>query len=726
MTAHNLAGIVHEEIAAGRLPGAVIVAAVRDKIVLRQAFGERSVAPSRKPATLDTIYDVASLTKVMATAPAIQQLVEQNRIELDRPAADYWPAFAGNGKGQITIRHLLTHYAVLPPGIPAAGWAGSEGAMQVIASLKPLGAAGSRFLYSDVDFIVLGEVVQRVSGQPLEDYAARQIFRPLGMRDTGFRPSPALRERIAPSDTVGGQLRWGEVQDPISHRMGGVAGHAGVFSTVDDLARFARAFLGSSDAGKILRAQSIGEMTRPQSPPGGVSLRGLGWDIDSAYASFLAPHFSLRSFGHTGYTGTAIWIDPETQSFLIVLSNRLHPDGRGNVLPLLRKLADATGNMARAGQRSPVMTGIDALEASGFRQLQGRRVGLLTNRSARDATGRRTADVLRGAPGVKMTALFSPEHGVDAVAEGRISSGRDAETGLPVHSLYGDTRRPTPEMLSGIDTLVIDLPDVGTRYYTYATTMAYAMEEAGRHRVQVMVLDRPNPIRADIVQGPVLDPDLVSFITYLPMPTRHGMTMGELARLFRGERNIDVRLQVVALRRYERTQWFDQTGLGWVPPSPNLRRLEQAVLYPGVAMVEGANVSVGRGTDTPFEVMGAPWIDGVALARHLSARAVAGVRIEPVGFTPRESAFASQYCQGVRFTVTDRNKLDTSLLGLELIAALQKLHPDRFVIDRTIGLLGSRRSLDAAKGGVDPAAIAASWTADLEAYRLRRERYLMY
>lgn len=725
-TADAIAAIVREEIAAGRLPGAVVVVGVKGKIVVRQAFGDRSVTPQRSRTTIDTIYDAASLTKVMATAVAIQQLAEQGKIELDRPAATYWPAFAGNGKGDITVRHLLTHYAALPPGIPTQGWSGSDGALAIIAALKPLAPAGTRFVYSDVDFIVLGELVRRVSGQPLDSYSVRHIFQPLGMHDTGFHPAPSLRDRIAPADVIAGQLRWGDVQDPIAYRMGGVAGHAGVFTTADDLTRFVRAMLGGADGAKILRAPSIAAMTRPQSPPGGLALRGLGWDIDSAYASFLAPHFSLSSFGHTGYTGTGLWLDPETQSFLIVLSNRLHPDGSGNNLPLLRRLADAVGAMARGGQRLQALSGIDVLEADGFRQLTGRRVGLLTNRSARDARGRRTADALHAAPGVKLLTLFSPEHGLDAAAEGKIASGRDAATGLPVHSLYGDTRRPTPEMLAGLDTLVIDLQDVGTRYYTYATTMAYAMEEAARQKIDVVVLDRPNPIRADVVQGPVLDADLVSFVTYLPMPVRHGLTIGELARWFNGEKKIGARLQVIGLRRYERTQWFDQTGLAWIPPSPNLRRPDQATLYPGVAMVEGANVSVGRGTGTPFELLGAPWIDGRALADHLRARNLPGIAFEPATFTPTEAAFAGQPCQGVRLRPTARDLLDTPRLGLELIAALQRLYPDRFAIDRTIGLLGSRQSLDAIKAGNDPGEIATTWEPAIQAYRLRRERYLMY
>lgn len=381
---------------------------------------------------------------------------------------------------------------------------------------------------------------------------------------------------------------------------------------------------------------------------------------------------------------------------------------------------------ADGGKPRHVLTGIDVLAAHGFRELIGHRVGLITNRSARDSKGQRTADVLHAAAGVQLVTLFSPEHGLDAAVEGRIESGRDAVTGLPVLSLYGETRRPTAAMLAGLDTLVIDLPDVGTRYYTYATTMAYAMEAAAQHGLQVIVLDRPDPIRADVVQGPVLDPDLASFVTYLPMPTRPGMTMGELARLFRDEKKIGARLRVIGMRYFQRSQWYDQTGLPWVPPSSNLRTLAEAVLYPGVGMVEGANLSVGRGTESPFELVGAPWIDSTALARELEARAIAGVRFEPATFTPSESAYAGQACAGVRLRVIDRDRLDTPLLGLELMAALRRLYGERFEIDRTLGLLGSRAALDAIKTGADPRDVAASWGPGLEAFRQRRERHLLY
>ncbi|MDP1960861.1 MAG: DUF1343 domain-containing protein, partial [Reyranella sp.] len=339
---------------------------------------------------------------------------------------------------------------------------------------------------------------------------------------------------------------------------------------------------------------------------------------------------------------------------------------------------------------------------------------------------RRTADVLHAAAGPKLVALFSPEHGLDAAREGKIASGRDASTGLPVHSLYGETQRPTAAMLAGLDGLVFDMQDVGTRYYTYATTMAYAMDAAAQYKLDFFVLDRPNPITGSTVQGPVLDADLVSFITYLPLPVRHGMTIGELARLFNEEKKLGAKLHVVKMRHYDRASWFDQTGFAWVAPSPNLRRLEQVVLYPGVAMVEAANVSVGRGTDTPFEVMGAPWIDGKALAQYLGGRAIAGVRFEAVTFTPREWAFAGQPCQGVRIHLTDRNRLDSPLLGIELMAALQRLHGDRFAIDRTLGMIGSRESLAAIKAQVDPREIVPTWSPALDGFRARRGSSLLY
>ena len=380
----------------------------------------------------------------------------------------------------------------------------------------------------------------------------------------------------------------------------------------------------------------------------------------------------------------------------------------------------------KVGAVAPVRLGIDVLAETGFAQLTGLRIGLLTNDSSRDGSGRRTLDVLTRAPGVRLAALFTPEHGLGADKDGKVASGRHAETGLPIYSLYGAHRRPRPDMLSGLDAVVIDIQDVGVRFYTYATTMGYVMEAAAQHRLKVFVLDRPNPIGAGSVRGPMLDPDLRSFTGYFPMPVQHGMTIGELARMFNGEMRIGADLMVVAMRGYRRQSWFDELGLPWVNPSPNLRSLRGAILYPGVALIEFTDVSVGRGTPSPFEVVGAPWIDGAALAQYLQRRQVPGVAFNSVVFTPTADRHARQRCSGVQIDLADRMALDAPRLGVELAAALHRLHPQRFALRDVLTLLGSHRTIDAIASGEDPAAIAESWRAGIEGFTAVRGKYLLY
>jgi uncharacterized protein YbbC (DUF1343 family) len=374
----------------------------------------------------------------------------------------------------------------------------------------------------------------------------------------------------------------------------------------------------------------------------------------------------------------------------------------------------------------PVLAGIDVLRADGFAPLHGRRVALLTNLAARAADGTLTLDVIGGAPSIRLVALFSAEHGLTAAADDKVASGRDARTGLPVHSLYGDTQRPTAAMLAGLDVIVVDLPDAGARFYTYMTTIGYVLEEAARQRVAVMVLDRPNPINGVAVEGPSLDAGVASHVAYFPMPIRHGLTLGELARLFNAERRIGAELTVVQARGWQRRQWFDETGLAWSDPSPNIRNLHQAALYPGIGAIEWSNVSVGRGTDAPFEQVGAPWMDGVALAASLNARGLPGIRFYPVRFTPSSSVYANQPCGGVFMVITDRAALRPVRTGIEIAAALRRLHRDRFDLARTPGLIGSRATLEKITSGVDAAAIAASWEGDETAWRRLRARYLLY
>ncbi|MGA7949357.1 MAG: exo-beta-N-acetylmuramidase NamZ domain-containing protein [Thiobacillaceae bacterium] len=732
--------IVKEEIAASRLPGAVVLVGGENSVYYRRAFGERQVKPERLPMTEDTIFDLASLTKPVATATAIMQLDELGKVDLDAPVARYWPEFATNGKAAITLRQLLTHYSGLPADLDLNGkWSGRETARRLIVQARPVTTPGSRYRYSDINFEVLGLLVERVSGLPLDVYCEHHIFGPLGMRDTTFKPKDMAR--IAP--TEGG--RQGTVHDPTAFRMGGVAGHAGLFSTVDDLARFARMLLagGKLDGVRVLQATSVEAMTVPQSPAGLERLRGLGWDLAPPFASNHDVLPPVGAYGHTGFTGTSLWIDPVSKIYVILLTNRVHPDGRGDVKPLRERLTVAVGDavgtvssgdiVAARPALAPfvaavpaVQTGLDVLAEQHFAPLRGLHVGLITNHTGLDARGRRNFDLLRAAPGVSLAALFSPEHGLDGNLDEKVASGAEPSTGLPVYSLYGKTQRPTDEMLKDLDALVFDIQDAGARFYTYITTLGYAMEAAAKRGIPIYVLDRPNPITAAAVQGPMLDAGRTSFTAYYPIPVRYGMTVGELARFFNAEAGIGADLRVIPMHGYARRDWYDDTGLPWVAPSPNLRTLTEAVLYPGVALVEGANVSVGRGTDTPFELVGAQWIDAQTLTRYLDARALPGVRFTVAEFTPKTGRYQGRACHGVRITVTDRDALESPALGVEIAAALHRLYPDDFRLDQTLGSIGSARVLEAIRSGEDPRAIAASWQADLDAFRTHRALYLLY
>lgn len=723
----EIGAIAGREIAAGHVPGAVVLVGQQGKVVYRQAFGAMSLVPTQTPMRPDAIFDIASLTKVVATTTAVMQLVEAGRIRLDDPVAAYWPDFGAAGKASITVRQLLSHTSGLRPDIdPAARWSGHAGALAQIAADHPIHPPGTQFIYSDINFIVLGELVYRVSGEPLDVYAQRHIFAPLRMTDTGFAPPAAHRARIVPTDRQDGVLRWGEVQDPTSYRMGGVAGHAGVFSTADDLARFARMLLdgGTVDGHRILRRETIAEMTRPIALPGGVR-RGLGWDIASPFAAGMDAAFGPGGFGHTGYTGTLLWIDPATRSFLILLTSRLHPDDHGDV-KLLREQVAQVVNVASRPRVPAVLAGIDVLAAKQFAALAGRRIGLVTNQTGRDADGRRTIDLLAMAPGVRLAAIFTPEHGLNAAQDGAVESGRDAATDLPIYSLYGTTLRPSDAMLSGLDAIVVDLQDAGVRFYTYPATVGYVLEAAARRGLAVYVLDRPDPINATVVQGPVLEPELRSFTGYFPLPLRHGMTLGELAMLFNAEQRIGARLTVVPMAGYRRSMWYDQTGLRWVNPSPNLRSVDEATLYPGVGLVEGANVSVGRGTSTPFELIGAPWVDGARLAAYLTRRDIGGVRFEPTNFTPDADRYAGRDCQGVHITLTDRANLDVARLGVELAAAFHRLYPGQFRLDAILPLIGSSKVLAALASGADPRTLSSLWHSELSAFEIVRAKYLLY
>jgi uncharacterized protein YbbC (DUF1343 family)/CubicO group peptidase (beta-lactamase class C family) len=750
----GLDSIVETAIREGKTPGAVVLIGNRQEIIYSRAFGFRSLEPKKVPMSEDTIFDLASLTKVIATTTAVMQLAEKGKLNIDAPVRKYWPAFGENGKTRITLRQLLTHYSGLRAGLSLKpGWSGYEAAMRKIIAEKPSRPPGSGFVYSDINFEALGEVVRRVSGLPLDQYCSRHIFTPLGMKETGFKISGVLRDRIAPTQYRKNRLICGEAHDPECYLMGGVAGHAGLFSSAADLSIFARMLLAGGQYGgaRILSPHTIEMMTTPQSP-GVQNARGLGWDLEAPFASNRDELPPAGAFGHLGYTGTSLWIDPVTGIYAILLTNRVHPDGKGDVRELraqvratvsralgplsetqiLAKRPELSryfekidhGTSRRPGER--VATGIDVIKEGGFPLMKGKRIGLITNHTGLDSEGTRTLDLLRKAEGIRLAAVFSPEHGLYGDADAKIASHRDQATGLPVTSLYGDHRRPTPEMFAGLDAIVFDIQDAGVRFYTYITTMGYAMEAAARTRIPFYVLDRPNPLTAALVQGPVMDKEMKSFTGYFPLPVRHGMTIGELAGLFNGEYAIGAELHVVKMKGYRRDSWYDETGLKWVNPSPNLRSITEAVLYPGVAMVEGANVSVGRGTSTPFELLGAPWVRGRVLADYLNLRKIDGVEFLPGEFTPESSLYKGRTCRGTRILLKDRSMLDSALLGIEIVSALHRLFPRDFKIDGTRTLIGSQQVLTAIKAGEDPRAVALLWKAPLEGFLGMRGKYLLY
>ncbi|HEX4514688.1 MAG TPA: exo-beta-N-acetylmuramidase NamZ domain-containing protein, partial [Polyangiaceae bacterium] len=574
-----------------------------------------------------------------------------------------------------------------------------------------------KFLYSDAGFIVLGEIVRRVSGSDVAAFAKREIWDPLGMSETMFLPTFELKKRAAPTEQRDGAFMIGDVHDPRAYALGGVAGHAGLFSTAADLSRFARAMLGRGelDGHRIFsRATADLFFTKSPSSLGG---RTLGWDAESIYAKNRAKSFSPHAFGHGGFTGTALWIDPDRDLFVLFLSNRVHPDGKGAVNPLVADLGDL------AVAATDTATGLDVLREDHFKELAGARVGLVTNTSARGRDGKTAIDAFEEATEVKLTALFSPEHGISADRDALVADSKYGD--VPIYSLYGDRFAPSPEVLHGLDAIVFDLQDAGVRFYTYASTMRRAMKVASDAGLRFVVLDRPNPLDGVDVQGPIFS-GKTSFVNNGALPVRHGMTMGELARLFAAEDGTGTKLEIVKMKNWRRDAYYDATGLQWTSPSPNLRSITSVVLYPALGLVEGTNVSVGRGTEAPFERLGAPWIDGGALSRALASANLPGVAFAEATFAPESSIYKGEACHGVRVAVTDRAAFDPIRTGVAIAIALSTAYPTTWRLEKMEGLLGDARTLDAIRTKRPLDEIVRSWEAGLAAFKTKRGGFLLY
>ena len=992
----SVSTLIDAAIAEHKLPGAVVLIGHNEKVVFEKAYGLRKLPgepgldgkPSAaEPMTLDTIFDMASLTKVIVTTTTTLQLYEQGKLDLDAPVSKYLPEFASttgdpttisagtpnpvtpptavipaegrnlrgsldaakSWKSQITIRQLLTHYSGLPEDVSLKDDWGlkspdkAEGIRRAMASI-PYGLPGVTFKYSDINFITLGLLVEKVSGQQLDDYARAHVFEPLGMMSTRYHPfdktcGPVVRDGAAiqpgpkPVGRIGvvclpptwsplatipstaptahdnegtaltnpdyDHLLRGTVHDPTTRRMGGVAGHAGLFSTAEDMSKFCQALLDKllHNTGSFPLKQSTLQLaTSPQAPATavatatiftpdgqttkGVAQRGLGWDINSPYSRPRGEIFPITtkehpgSFGHTGFTGTSLWLDPTSNTYVILLANAIHPRGnppistlRGAVATAAAKAlglsspsslppspallsfrseaeesafpatpastfppknavilsaanaasgvnksgpsptfstrpdprsspaqapssaphlrdglivtkvgigeADpstsahpstnlqatrlvafqiqnpATGPGTKSPAYPPTLTGIDVLEQTHFAALKSLakarpiRIALLTNQSGLDSHGNRTIDILLHAdPQIRLVKLFTPEHGLSAKQDTEnLKTETDATTQLPVISLYGAKpadRHPKPEDLKDLDAVVIDLQDMGVRFWTYEAVLGYFLEANQCGGPDLFVLDRPDPIGGLAVQGNLSETR--NYNAYMPLPIRHGLTYGELAQYFEGQMppacDMDPRppgekrLTVIPMQNWHRAEFFSDTHLPFTPPSPNMKTLAATILYPGVGLIDQTNISVGRGTGTPYENIGAPYIDAKELAAYLTARHIPGITFAPTTLAIAETIEKypghGQTIPAIHFTVTDRTALDTPELGIELISALHHLYPTQFQLEKVATLLANPETLAALESGTDPRDIAASWTASLAAFRAAAAPYLMY
>ncbi len=727
--------VVRQAIARADLPGAVVVVVHRGAVIFRKAYGSRSKQPAELAMTPEVLFDLASLTKPIATATAFMLLLEQGKLRVSDRLAQYIPAFRRKETEGITLAQLLLHTSGFIADNPVADYRdGRKTAFERLHALNPVTEPGTRFTYSDVNYMLLGEVVERVSGQPLDEFARRHIFAPLGMNETTFRPQGKLKERCAPTEQRDGRWMQGEVHDPRAYLLGGVAGHAGLFSTADDLAVYVQMLLngGEHRGRRLLKAATVRLMTEPHPVPERKrrGLRSYGWDVDTAFSRNRGDVFPAgEGFGHTGFTGTSIWVHPASQTAVIFLSNRVHPAGKGNVVRLRGRVATLAAEAVlqpRAAKATPVLTGLDVLVRDGLARLKGRRVGLVTNHTGLDQGGRASIDLLHKAPAVRLVALYSPEHGIRGAVEANIPDTKDERTGLPIYSLYGKRRKPTAETLKGIDTLVYDIQDAGCRFYTYISTLGLVLEAAAEHKLKVVVLDRPNPIGGLAVEGPMLDAGRESFVGYHRLPVRHGLTVGELALLFNKERKIGADLEVVKMEGWRRGDLYDRTGLTWVNPSPNLRNLGAALLYPGIGLLETTNLSVGRGTERPFEWFGAPWLDGRKLVAALAEERLPGVRFVPARLTPTASVHKGKACGGVQVFVDDWAAFRPVRTGVAIACALRQLYPKEWQADRFGVLLGHRETLEGLKRGAGWRDLEAAWQDPLRDFTERRRAYLLY
>ncbi|NUM53765.1 MAG: DUF1343 domain-containing protein [Candidatus Hydrogenedentes bacterium] len=702
-----------------KAPGAVAYVGDIEHTHAHVATGARQLVPDLLPAETDTVYDLASLTKVVATTTAIMLLTENGTVDLGAPVSKYLPIPAF---GLITVKHCITHTAGLNPGRPFYKECNTIDAMLERYAAIPLKwPPGTRWLYSDVGFMILGRIVERASGEKLDAFCQKRIFDPLELRDTRFNPPAKWATRCAATEQCPwrGRMMIGQVHDENAYAVGGVAGHAGLFGTASDLAAYIRALL----TDRILKRETVDRMLNLNVTPAW-PWQGVGWQLDAWPTKNFGFLPARDSAGHAGWTGTSAWLDRKAGRFAILLSNTCHPSRATRDNETLRRSFHTPIGKMYYPNSTNVHTGLDRLVREDFRDLRGKRVALLTHHAAIDQFGRHILDVFARAPDVTIVRLFSPEHGIGGQAEAGASVGAQ-QAPIPVVSLYGKRTAPTRDELHGIDTLVIDLQDVGARYYTYAATMKACLKACADAGVPVLVLDRPNPAGGVTLEGPIAaNPN--SLVCWGAVPARHGMTMGEIAEWFRANdlKDSKLNLSVNLLDSWQPERLFDECSLAWVPPSPNIPTPQTALLYTGTCLFEGTNVSEGRGTDAPFATIGAPWIDAARVIAALPAEATAGLRIEPIVYTPRSipgkassPKFKDEECEGVRIGVADAAAARPFAATVAMFCAMKRVHANKFAWEKSFDVLaGSSALRERIDRGDDPMRIIADYAAPLAAF----------
>jgi uncharacterized protein YbbC (DUF1343 family)/CubicO group peptidase (beta-lactamase class C family) len=690
------------------------------------AEGLRQRLPEKKTTSTDTLYDLASLTKVVATTTAIMLLRDDGVLDLDRSVTEWVPIPAFKA---MTLRHLLTHTAGLVPGIPMYRDATSVDAMLQRYAVDGIRREpGVRRSYSDAGFMLLGRTVEMAAQQSLDAFCKKRIFDPLEMTHTGFNPSEEMRANCAATERCSwrDEIMLGKVHDENAYAVGGVSGHAGLFSTAPDLALFCRAML----TGTLLKPETVVEMTTLGNLPF-YPWQGLGWWLDpwsSELNGFLP---SRTAFGHTGFTGTSMWMDRDTGHFAILLGNTCHPSRRNRKHRAFRTtFYDAVSQQLYPHSRA-THTGVDRLLRTGFRALEGKRVALLTNHAAVDQQGRHILEVLRYAPDLKLAYLYGPEHGLRGHAEA--GEHVDSEGGpVPIVSLYGKRKAPSKDELAGVDLFLVDLQDIGSRYYTYMATMKACLEACAESKTPVLILDRPNPLGGVVTEGPIAE-RIGSPVCSAKIPVRHGMTMGELARFFveKASPRVSAKVSIMRLDNWERRLLFEHTALPWPHPSPNIPSAETALLYVGMCLFEGTNLNEGRGTPSPFHVFGAPWLDSVGVLERVPEAARRGCTLQAARYTPRSipgkasrPRFREQECRGVRITVEDPYLVRPFTLAVSLISAVRHHHPEDFAwgdfFDTLAGTDKLRIRIDASE---DPLVIASEWERELSGFQRQQIRH---